>query len=160
LTAPVEGLSPPAPHAERRSANRFPSDRATSCLPALGPDGLSWPARVHDISAYGIGLVLERRLEPNTRLTIDLEQTTRGLVRSVLARVVHVTQHDGGGWLVGCALTTELSNNDLEAFHTERARPPLQDCRAWVRFPCNLETVCYTAETAPGEQLPARLLNI
>ena len=29
-----------------------------------------------------------------------------------------------------------------------------------MRFPCSVETVCYSQETAPGECVPARVLNI
>jgi PilZ domain len=160
LTAPADDLAQPAPAAERRGAARLSTDKETCCKPALAPDGLSWPARVRDISAFGIGLLLDHRPQPYTRLTIDLERTTGGLVRTVLARVVHTTEQPGGDWLVGCALTAELSDDELRALQAERVRPAAPDCRAWVRFPCNLETVCYSAEAAPGEQLPARLLNL
>src|SRR5262249_17851571 len=30
----------------------------------------------------------------------------------------------------------------------------------WVRFPCNVETVCYACDTAPGERRPARIVNV
>jgi hypothetical protein len=71
-----------------------------------------------------------------------------------------VTSRERGEWIVGCALVSEISDADLATFQAERVRPETPDCRAWVRFPCNVETICYSVDTVPGEQLPARILNI
>jgi hypothetical protein len=147
---------------ERRVALRFPTSLHTEVQPVRrqpereGP----WQARVRDVSAYGLGLVLPHPVEPSTILMADLEGPTEAVVRNVLVRVVHVTAHQPGEWVVGCALISEMTDEHLRTFRAERSRPAATDCRAWVRFPCNLETVCYSIDTVPGEQLPARILNI
>jgi hypothetical protein len=150
------------PLEERRVALRFPTSLRTAAGPVPRPvePEAPWQARLRDVSAYGLALMLPHPVEPSTVLTADLESPERGVVRNVLARVVHVTAREPGQWVVGCALISELSDEDLRRFHAERARPAATDCRAWVRFPCNLETVCYSVDTAPGEQLPARILNV
>jgi hypothetical protein len=117
-------------------------------------------ARVRDVSAFGLGLELPHPVEPGTVLAADLESPDRSVVRNVLARVVHVTARQAGQWIVGCALIGELSDDDLRPFQAERARPAARDSRAWVRFPCNLETVCSSIDAAPGEELPARILDV
>jgi hypothetical protein len=155
----VEAADQP-PGEERRVSVRFPTRLQTAVQP-VGPVVLGpWPARVRDISAHGIGLVLPHPLEPGTLLTAELGSPGGDRVRTVLARVVHVTARDRGEWIVGCALVSELSDADLATFQAERVRPAVPDCRAWVRFPCNVETICYSVDTVPGEQLPARILNI
>jgi PilZ domain len=157
--SPAEQLPP---REERRVALRFPTSLQTAVLPVRRPaePEAPWQARVRDVSAYGLALMLPHPVEPSTVLTADLESPEQGVVRNVLARVVHVTAREPGQWVVGCALISEMSDEDLGRFHAARARPAATDCRAWVRFPCNVETVCYSVDTAPAEQLPARILNI
>jgi hypothetical protein len=145
---------------ERRAVLRRAPRPAMSVL-AVSPDGgPAEQAWVRDISAVGLGLLLPNRLDFGTQLLIDLETATRGVVHSVLARVAHVTRQPDGQWLIGCALVGELDDDVLTAFQASRVRPANSDCRAWVRFPCDIETVCHTVETTPGEQIPARILNV
>jgi hypothetical protein len=89
-----------------------------------------------------------------------LENPARGLTRQVLARAVHVQEWPGRGWLIGCAFAKELDEASLRLLRAERVEPSGGDARRWVRFPCNVETVCQTCETMPGEQRPARILNV
>ena len=145
---------------ERRATVRYPVSLDASCQAPPGTKNACWRARVREISALGIGLVFQHPLEPSTLLEIDLETAGRSVVRTVLARVVHVEPDPEGGWLVGCAFITELNDAQLQPFRAERLHPAQPDGRRWVRFPCNVETVCYASETAPGEQIRARVLNI
>jgi hypothetical protein len=161
-TLPVEELETTArpPCEERRVSVRFPTSLQAELHAVRPASPAPWLARVRDISAHGIGLVLPHPVEPGALLTGDLESPTRNLVRTILARVVHVTSHERGEWIVGCALVSELSDADLGAFQAERVRPAAPDCRAWLRFPCDIETICYSVDTVPGEHVPARILNI
>jgi hypothetical protein len=61
---------------------------------------------------------------------------------------------------MGCAFTAELSAADLHIFRTQRIWPLPGDGRGWVRFPCNVETVCATSLTIPGEHSAARVLSV
>src|SRR5438105_2629459 len=124
---------------ERRVSVRFPTSLQAEVHAVRPASPAPWLARVRDISAHGIGLVLPHPVEPGALLTGDVESPTRDVMRTILARVVHVTARARGEWIVGCALVTELSDADLAVFQAERLRPTDPDCRAWVRFPCNVE---------------------
>jgi hypothetical protein len=104
---------------ERRSSERHPCTLETSCLRAAGGEN-AWDARVVDISATGIGLLLGRRFEPGTLLAFRLEGRTEGQSYHAVARVVHATRQAEGGWLLGCALLDPLDEPQLRAF---RAAP-------------------------------------
>ena len=145
---------------DRRAAVRRPTTLWVACREATEEGAGRWRARLQDVSPLGIGLLLARPLEPSTLLRIELENPARGLSRQVLARVVHVQHTPGGPWLVGCAFAKELDDASLRLLRAERVRPTGGDARRWVRFPCNVETVCHTCETAPGERRPARIVNI
>jgi hypothetical protein len=145
---------------ERRAAVRRPTTLWVSCRDAGAEGAGRWRARLQDVSPLGVGLLLPRALKPSTLLRVELENSARGLSRQVLARVVHVLQNAGGNWLVGCAFAKELDDVSLRLLRAERVRAAGGDARRWVRFPCNVETVCQTCETAPGERRPARILNV
>jgi len=122
--------------------------------------GFSGQARTRDISNLGIGLITPQLLPLAALLELELRSVNSLLVRPILARVVHVGEETSRTWIVGCAFTDELSAAELALFQAEAVRPKTRDNRRWVRFPCNVETVCYTCETSPGERRPARILNI
>jgi hypothetical protein len=155
----ADEAAPLSPNEERRAAPRYRVTLTASCRPADAA-GPGWRAQIRDISALGVGFLFPGRLELSTLLELDLWKEGRGSVRTVLARVVHVEADTAGAWLIGCAFTAELTDDELRLFQAQRVRPAGADGRRWVRFPCNVETVCYTSETAPGERRPARVVNI
>jgi hypothetical protein len=151
---------PRLPHEERRASVRYPSLAASACCGVVDRTDASWVGHVRDVSSLGVGLILPVLLEPGVLLEIDLGRPPRDLSRTLLARVVHVQREDENGWVVGCAFTSELANDELKRFQAERVRSPRADSRRWVRYPCNIETVCSTCLTTPGEQVAARILNV
>src|SRR6202023_2585753 len=102
----------------------------------------SWPARVVDISTGGIALVLDRRFEKGAMLSVRLACSDEENTRTLFLRVVHIAQHVDGSWCLGCAFASELAEEELQAFQAKRVRTTEPDCRAWVRFECNVETQC------------------
>jgi hypothetical protein len=155
----TEKLPDLSPNEERRSAPRYRVTLAVSCQPADNA-GPNWSGQVRDVSAFGVGFLLARRMELSTLLEIELAREGRGTLQTLLARVVHVEADKAGYWLIGCAFTAELTDMELQLFQAQRVRPAGQDGRRWVRFPCNVETVCYTCQTVPGERRPARVVNV
>jgi len=104
--------------ADRRAYVRVASDLAATCNAAGGRRLTGWPGRVKDISAGGIGLLLQHRFRPGTVLTIELRERTGQVLRTVQARVVHTTalRVDGGYcWLLGCSLKQPLTDAEFEA---------------------------------------------
>jgi hypothetical protein len=145
---------------ERRRAPRFDSDLQTTCRPLTARDGTSWPAQVLDISQSGIALLLTRRFERGALLTMELVDAQQSTQRSCFARVIHVHAHETGGWRHGCAFSGELSDEELAAFRAERVAASDTDCRAWVRFECDVPTMCREADGSASEPTPGRILNI
>jgi hypothetical protein len=100
---------------ERRVWVRHVCDLPSSCQPVIGGGDKIWSARVQNISRGGVNILVNRRFEPGTILQIDLQNGRAKLDRSILARVIHVTQQKSGLWSTGCAFPWELSEEDLHA---------------------------------------------
>jgi serine/threonine protein kinase len=104
---------------ERRAAVRYECALATSCSInlSLHQDATecqtSWEATVYDLSVNGIGLLLSRRFEPGSLLTVDLTSAAGAMKRTREIRVVRVAPADEGGWFIGGTLTEKLSKEEL-----------------------------------------------
>jgi hypothetical protein len=155
--------SPPKPNhptTERRRSTRFPSDLQTECRSLISLDRTGWHARVLNVSCTGLALVLSRRFEKGTVLTMDLEDALRGARHTILARVVHTRPHQQGGtWLLGCVFVKPLNDEELRAFCVKRLPAKDSDPRAWVRFACDVATFC-RRESDVAEPVPVRVVNI
>jgi hypothetical protein len=99
---------------DRRAEERLLASPEASCS-FLSPvvEGFG-PAKIKNISAEGIGLLLSRRLEPGTLLAMTLSNPTHGFTKTVLVRVVHVTAQPGA-CLVGGTFNIPLSYQELTA---------------------------------------------
>jgi hypothetical protein len=75
--------------------------------------GSSGWAMVADLSADGIGLILDQGIEPGAWLLIELRCGDAGPPTAVRARVCHADQLGEDAWSIGCALATELTDADL-----------------------------------------------
>ncbi|MCI0457262.1 MAG: PilZ domain-containing protein [Gemmataceae bacterium] len=144
---------------ERRAAVRQPAALWASCRTARDGPG-RWRAHVRDISPYGAGLSVAYPFETGALLRLEIESHDLNMVRTLLARVVHAQPEASDTWGIGCAFTTELDEATLKVLQAERARPSAPDSRRWVRFPCDVETACYSRDSSPGERRPARILNV
>jgi len=103
---------------ERRAWVRVGSDLDASCQTAGAMKDAGWPAKVRDVSAGGVGLLLKHRFKPGTSLAVELRDAAGGAECSLRARVVHTTSVIVEGdryWLIGCALDTPLSESELAA---------------------------------------------
>lgn len=99
---------------ERRAWVRFSCDLEVACMRAAEDPEMLWPARVMNISCGGIGLMLSRRYERDTLLQVELQIPKKGFSRPLLVQVLHVTGHATGGWLLGCAFTQPLSEEEIQ----------------------------------------------
>src|SRR5205823_4069079 len=91
----------PARPDDHRSWVRFPCNVEASWQRIDHSAGERWDAQVVNISASGIGLLIDRPVENGTLLNLDLRGPTTHSSRTILACVVHVTSHPGE-WNVGC----------------------------------------------------------
>jgi diguanylate cyclase (GGDEF)-like protein len=79
-------------------------------------------ATLRDISVEGVGLYLENRLPLDAILVVEPLSPE---VRTLLARVVHVSAHDGR-WIHGCVLSTRLSAEEIRGWlGTESPAAPI-----------------------------------
>lgn len=100
---------------ERRAWVRFPCGMETSCQPLASAVGQQWSGHVRDLSAGGVGVVLNRRFELGTLLTIEVLSNSDKPSRTFLGRVIHVHSQPDGSWHMGCRLANSLSEDDVQA---------------------------------------------
>ena len=120
------------PGKDRRAAKRHEADALISFEPLAPSRKKSLAALIKDVSRRGMSLVLMHRFAPGTALRIDLTELTGGQPAPVVARVVHVARRDDGRWELGCALQTELTEQQIQVC---RAKP---DGESWPAVACAL----------------------
>ena len=107
---------------ERRAWVRYASTLEASCKGTGSLRDAGWPGKVLDISLGGIGLILAHCFSPGATLTVDLKSKSNKTQQSFSVRVMHsrpvIIQGDPC-WLVGCAFTRNLSEQELQEFLAE-----------------------------------------
>jgi hypothetical protein len=89
---------------ERRQGGRIPCSLYARCHEVRLLPRPARAARVRDVSADGIGLLVSRPFTPGLVLGIELQTATGQIEARIRARVEHATWlPDDGCWLVGCA---------------------------------------------------------
>jgi len=96
--------------AERRTGARFACCLEAVCS-AAGQRKKS-PARVIDISAGGIGLILKERFTQGEEIAVRL--LTTALSKPLPVKVVHVAEVAPNFYLLGGAFTAPFSTTELE----------------------------------------------
>jgi hypothetical protein len=98
---------------ERRGAERLPLEPTSVCrVMCEGQEGEP-QATVRDLSATGIGLLIDRPLKPGSVLILSLQTGDHRLARPLPVRVMHSSPATEGNWLVGCQFVRRLSDPEL-----------------------------------------------
>jgi hypothetical protein len=114
----------PARRTERRGGVRYPCELEAFCQPESEDRlGVAWLARVRNISATGIALMLAHWFEPGTELSIELQPPFQAEPVFLSATVVHAKPMVYGGWILGCRFIHTLPDQELKA---------LLDWSAWM----------------------------
>lgn len=92
---------------------RFPCNVETACYAADAAPGEHSPARVVNISAGGMGLLLPCEFGAGTLLKLDLQGTAAHAAGPLLLRVVRATARTAGDWLLGCEFADPLRDEEL-----------------------------------------------
>lgn len=71
-------------------------------------------AGVRNISPEGLSLVLNRRIEPGSVVSVDVYNKARRYSCQVPLRVVYVLEHPGGDYILGGAFARELSDDEVQ----------------------------------------------
>lgn len=95
----------------QRTMQRFPCDLVLSCRLVRKRHACA-QVSVVDLSTTGIRLILDRGLEPQTILAIDV-QKGQIWARTLLARVAHSTERADGTWAIGCQFANPLSEEEV-----------------------------------------------
>jgi hypothetical protein len=103
------------PERERRAVPRraCPDPAALPIVASVGKE--LWSAPIRDISVAGIGLVLDRRVDPGTLVAIELLNKKHNFWHLKLLRVVHVTPHGEEHWLIGTEFLKQFSDDEFQA---------------------------------------------
>lgn len=88
---------------------------AIQCQPfaARGGNDIMWPGTIRELSAARVLLLLERRFEPQTLLSLSLPGSDFCSASCVFARVSRVEPHGDGGWLLDCGFLTPIDEEQL-----------------------------------------------
>jgi c-di-GMP-binding flagellar brake protein YcgR len=146
--------------AERRVWVRYPCKVQVNYQAPSTDEGETYAAQVIDISRGGIGLLVNEEFRTGQFLSVELPVPSPEGITCVLAYVLHATPRPDGRWLVGCSFSAELDDNDLAAFGARRLKPPQDDQRGWVRFPCPVHATYAAVREQEGEHRPARVVNV
>ncbi len=76
-------------------------------------NGEAHGAQVLNISASGVGLLLDEPAEPGSLINVSLKGKHGQPVRSILACIVHTTVRAGGQVAAGCNFIRELGEDEL-----------------------------------------------
>jgi head-tail adaptor len=99
--------------AEQRFWVRFPRELEASYRVVRITERDMSHAKVVDISASGVGLLVQRPIEAGSLLSIILMALKGKSSLKMLACVVRVTERPGGERLLGCNFIRELSDREL-----------------------------------------------
>jgi hypothetical protein len=139
-------MTPPesVPQQEHRRTRRLPSKLETPCrLVSVAQEG-NWPAVVRTISAEGIGLTVQRPVQPGMFLTLKLPL---GPNRELRPRLIEV-KHTGGpagtdGCSVGAVFLKPLTPAELDAVRGQAPREvPQSGKRTAVRHVTDMNEPC------------------
>jgi hypothetical protein len=102
---------------ERRNATRYFCSCPHPVHLLVRPGASVIKGIISDISAQGIGLLIDRPLRPGTVLVVHLRRDRPSLLQT--ARVIHSRALPDGAWSVGCELTIPLPEKDLRSLVQE-----------------------------------------
>ncbi len=104
-----------APASDGRAWVRFPCAAGVSIQPVTAATPAQFPAKIMNISASGMAVLVYRSFEVGTLLTIQLLDEHEQALLTLQSRVVRVTPGAPGEWLLGCTFSGLLSTDLIQA---------------------------------------------
>jgi hypothetical protein len=104
----------PGPHSERPRDDGWTNEFHQQglkfyCRPETGQGESGWwQGRALEVSMGGMGLLLGRRFEPGTVLTVDVESLAAAFSSRVQVRVIQAIPRPPGCWFLGCVFAQGL----------------------------------------------------
>jgi serine/threonine protein kinase len=112
--APAEGKPAKRSGKEHRKAERYKSGQEGRCLPLAGHEEDQWTASLNDVSLTGVSLIVGRRFELGSLLTLWLPPLGDLVSGKLIVRVVRRESRPGRKWLLGCEFTHKISEEELQ----------------------------------------------
>ncbi len=100
---------------DQRTWMRFDCNLTAQFEKIGGPDTCRDAAQVLNLSASGVGLLVNRFVDAGALLNVDLLGKDGQTRRTILACVVHVGQRGAQQWALGCNFIRELTDEDIQA---------------------------------------------
>jgi hypothetical protein len=100
---------------DQRTWVRFATDVKASYQRIAGDNNTPRLAKVVNLSASGVGLMVADAVENGALMSVELHARHGDFKRTMLACVVHVTARSEGEWALGCNFIRSLSEEDLKA---------------------------------------------
>jgi hypothetical protein len=101
-------------HPERRRSERFACAPGTLDCVIAGVGVEPWLVPVRNISSGGLNIVLRRKLEPGTIITVKLFNAARLFECDLRVRVIYNLEREDGDVLVGGAFLRELDRREVQ----------------------------------------------
>lgn len=106
-----------AVRSDRRTTVRYPSQQKGLAKLTRAIGGGMWMARIRNVSAEGIGLIVDQPIKKGMLLTIELP-TKSGQKPSIpkQIKITHVAQQPGTTWWVlGGVFASKLTKEEIDA---------------------------------------------
>lgn len=99
---------------DNRSWKRFLCNIMTSCKSVEPAQLEPAAAKILNVSAAGLGLLVTRAFDQGTLVSVELPGSNGHIPTSILARVIHVKPQVSGDWVLGCAFTRRFTEQELQ----------------------------------------------
>jgi c-di-GMP-binding flagellar brake protein YcgR len=99
---------------DQRLWMRFPCNIRATVQKVASPESPAEAARVLNISATGIGILVPQLIDTGALLSVELQPAGGKEPRTMLACVVHVNPQANGEFALGCNFIRELTEQDLQ----------------------------------------------
>jgi PilZ domain-containing protein len=87
--------------------------RQTPCYLMPLTEDERWPAKVLNLATGGVGLRLEHLVEVGRFVLVELVSASGLFSRLLLTRVIHLSEHPEGGYILGGEFISELPAAEL-----------------------------------------------
>jgi len=102
-------------HGDQRAWIRHPVHGTAEYRVVPGDSDELLTAEVVDLSPCGVGLLLDRQLDPGSVLSVSLHRAKDKPSLSMLASIVYLTDCSDGKWAAGCNFIRELTHDELKS---------------------------------------------
>jgi hypothetical protein len=117
---------------DRRTHPRHPINTETFCQ-LVNEHKAAISVQVQDVSRGGMRFKSTLKMEPGTLVRISLPPSS-GAEAVVLACVMHSTPQSDGTYVIGCAFSDELGDDQLHQFGARKELWESDDKRNWMRY--------------------------